>query len=92
MKSSSEIILEFILSKYYPSMFTILSSRVDCTPAFQLNDYRFDSHGEHKSFFPRKRYTMQFYIFICNNQELSKYSYFIIYQEKYRYFSWTNRM
>jgi hypothetical protein len=34
-------------------------------------------------FFPNKCYSMQFYIFICNKQELSKFSYSIVYLVKY---------
>jgi hypothetical protein len=59
MKSSSEIILKFILSEYCPSLFTFFNSRVDYTPDFQRCDYGYDSHGTHKSFFQES-------VILCN--------------------------
>ena len=59
MKSSSEIILKFILSEYYPPVLKIISSRVDKTPDSQRRDCGFDSHDTLIYFFQES-------VMLCN--------------------------
>jgi hypothetical protein len=84
MKSASGIISKF---------FTVrITGRVVISAVSHGDDYGFDSQRNKKHFFSTNYCTIQFYTFICNNQELSKCSCSRIYLTKYLYFSGINKI